>query len=535
MVNAALVGLLIGSVGFTWLALFLLLRVQKGSMLIGVGVAALFGLALFFMSDTIRYTTTNREIYLFMQRGLLWSAFLPLAAWLHFCFLLHQHVRHSAIPRILSPTTLPVLAGYLAAILISLIAGSTRLIVDYETVTRLPDGTFGAQLGPLYPLNIAFNFLLTGGSLVYLSRALWHLERQASGARHRLRQQVRLLMGGGVLFFLGAVWWPWSYWSNLSVLPGLLVLCLGLGVVGYAMAQSGLLLTGQDAQRDFVYSSMSMLILYALYLGVFALTSQLTATTALVILLLVTLTHTAFDVGRNWLDQFFFSREEQEARAEARAYAATLAINPVEASDGGGGDAEPLDEESGDEESGDDETDTEAAADDEAIAVQPPVVTKQFKNNVRRAITNLKSPPRLAQSPLLTLELLSERLQHEQREDNRLNRTAALRELLLDYIDALRPTDTPGAQVGDAWRFYNVLYYPYVRETSRKAALAEIRQHETARRGSGHTLPDDTETVLRWLVDIEDATFYKWQRRASDAIATSLWEDNQQARQRRTQ
>jgi hypothetical protein len=74
-----------------------------------------------------------------------------------------------------------------------------------------------------------------------------------------------------------------------------------------------------------------------------------------------------------------------------------------------------------------------------------------------------------------------------------------------------------------------------VRETSRKAALAEIRQHETARRGSGHTLPDDTETVLRWLVDIEDATFYKWQRRASDAIATSLWEDNQQARQRRTQ
>lgn len=531
MINVALVGLLIGSVGFTWLALFLLLRVQKGSVLIGVGVAALFGLALFFMSDTIRYTTTNREVYLFMQRGLLWSAFLPLAAWLHFCFLLHQHVRHSAIPRILSPTTLPVLAGYLAAILISLIAGSTSLIVDYETVTRLPDGTFGAQLGPLYPLNIAFNFLLTGGSLVYLSRTLWHLERQAPVARHRLRQQVRLLMGGGVLFFLGAVWWPWSYWSHLSVLPGLLMLCLGLGVVGYAMAQSGLLLTGQDAQRDFVYSSMSMLILYGLYLGVFALTSQLTTTTALVILLLVTLTHTAFDVGRNWLDQFFFSREEQEARAEARAYAATLAINPVEASDEGDSDAEQLDEESGD-----DETDPEAAAGDAAIAVQPPVVTKQFKSNVRRAITNLKSPPRLAQSPLLTLELVSERLQYEQREDNRLNRTAALRELLLDYIDALRPTDTPGAQVGDAWRFYNVLYYPYVRETSRKAALAEIRKHEAARHGSGQALSHDhdTETVLRWLVDIEDATFYKWQRRASDVIATSLWEDNQQTRQRRT-
>jgi hypothetical protein len=32
--------------------------------------------------------------------------------------------------------------------------------------------------------------------------------------------------------------------------------------------------------------------------------------------------------------------------------------------------------------------------------------------------------------------------------------------------------------------------------------------------------------VLTWLADIDENTFYKWQRRASDLIATLLWEEN---------
>jgi hypothetical protein len=32
--------------------------------------------------------------------------------------------------------------------------------------------------------------------------------------------------------------------------------------------------------------------------------------------------------------------------------------------------------------------------------------------------------------------------------------------------------------------------------------------------------------VLSWLADVDEDTFYKWQRRASDTIATILWEEN---------
>jgi hypothetical protein len=54
----------------------------------------------------------------------------------------------------------------------------------------------------------------------------------------------------------------------------------------------------------------------------------------------------------------------------------------------------------------------------------------------------------------------------------------------------------------------------------------QFRQLEAARQRNGQPHPGDLEQVLVWLVDIEAPTFYKWQRKASDIIATSLWEDN---------
>jgi len=78
----------------------------------------------------------------------------------------------------------------------------------------------------------------------------------------------------------------------------------------------------------------------------------------------------------------------------------------------------------------------------------------------------------------------------------------------------------------EAWRFYNVLYYPYVRELSRKSALAEARRLSEARRRNGQRDPGELEQVLAWLADVDEDTFYKWQRRASDMIAAILWEEN---------
>jgi hypothetical protein len=261
-----------------------------------------------------------------------------------------------------------------------------------------------------------------------------------------------------------------------------------------------------------------------------SLTGQLSVLETLVTIALVVLTHSAYDQGRVVLDRFFFSPEEQRVRAEARAYATALGTDPVAVSDAALQRSPPQ------------EHDDEHAADEEepptAPVSSPPLlaadgaaspdagVSAEFKRTVRRAITNLKSPPQLARSPLLALPLVTHRLQQDHHTDNRLNRAAVLRELLLEYIDALRPVDAAASRVSDAWRFYNVLYYPYVREISRKEALTEIRQLEAARQRNGQPHPDDLEQVLNWLVAIEDPTFYKWQRKASDIIATSLWEDN---------
>ena len=111
--------------------------------------------------------------------------------------------------------------------------------------------------------------------------------------------------------------------------------------------------------------------------------------------------------------------------------------------------------------------------------------------------------------------------------DNRLNRAAALRELLIEQIEGLRPAanDDADHHIGEAWRFYNVLYYPYVRELSRKGALAEARRLADERRRAGRREPGELEQVLDWLADVDEDTFYKWQRRASDTIAATLWEE----------
>jgi hypothetical protein len=233
---------------------------------------------------------------------------------------------------------------------------------------------------------------------------------------------------------------------------------------------------------------------------------------------LVTFTHTTFDVGRSVLDRLFFSVPERDARAEARDYASALGTTPVTAPAPERELAPTLSEEP----AGEPPPPAENAA--------PPALEHEYKAfpaQVRKALTGLKSPPQLAKSPLLSLALVEQRVGRAGQEDNRLNRVAALRELLIEQIEGLRPNSNGAAhRVGEAWRFYNVLYYPYVRELSRKSALAEARRLGEERRRAGQREPGELEQVLAWLADVDEDTFYKWQRRASDMIAAILWEEN---------
>jgi hypothetical protein len=172
---------------------------------------------------------------------------------------------------------------------------------------------------------------------------------------------------------------------------------------------------------------------------------------------------------------------------------------------------------------------TDDAPSSPALRPSPGSATnKAFQAQVRRALTSLKSPPRLAQSELLTLQVVGRRLAAAGLEDNRLNRAALLREVLIERIEGLRPDageHRESHRVGEAWRFYNVLHYPYVRELSRKSALMEARRLELERRREGRREPGELEQVLAWLADVDEDTFYKWQRRASEAIGQVLWEE----------
>jgi hypothetical protein len=298
-------------------------------------------------------------------------------------------------------------------------------------------------------------------------------------------------------------------------------LFIGLAALGYGVAHFGLLLDGQNVQRDFVYNFTGIALMNLLYGGLLALTGPATVVSALALVTLVTFTHTTFDVGRNVLDRLFFSPPERDARAEARDYASALGTTPVTSPTP---DLEQLEQ--------------AAELSEQSIEEPPSPIEdsrppsrehewKTFPAQVRKALTGLKSPPQLAKSPLLSLALVERRVARAGQEDNRLNRVVALRELLIEQIEGLRPnSDGSAHRVGEAWRFYNVLYYPYVRELSRKSALAEARRLSEERRRNGQRDPGELEQVLAWLADVDEDTFYKWQRRASDTIATILWEEN---------
>jgi hypothetical protein len=148
---------------------------------------------------------------------------------------------------------------------------------------------------------------------------------------------------------------------------------------------------------------------------------------------------------------------------------------------------------------------------------------KAFDDAVRRALAHLSDPPKMTTSPLLDLMVVTRGLAERRLDDNRLNRAAVLKDLLLELLEGLRPHEDNGKPTDDACRFYNCLYYPYVRGIGRRRAPTTLRQLAERRRREGGP-PSDLEQVLDWLLQVDEDTFYKWQRRGSDTIAAALRE-----------
>jgi hypothetical protein len=300
-----------------------------------------------------------------------------------------------------------------------------------------------------------------------------------------------LLLLGGVCFLVGAGYLAVNNMIHLTRYesPAYVLLLVGLGAVGAAVVVQGSLLLGKDVRRDALYSLTGLAVLLILYLVADGLFVGLGGVThgvfTLVLVALVTAGHTLYDVLREWLDQVFFTPTVREERAAARAYAEALAVQPV--------------------------------------GPHPSLATvKAVDDAVRRALTHLSDPTKLATSPLLTLRVVEHAIAEQRLEDNRLNRAAALREILIDLLDGLRPTDDSRV-THPSWRYYTCLYYPYVRGIGRRRAPTVLRQLQERRQREG-TARGDLELSLDWMLQVDQDTWYKWQRRGSDAISAALRE-----------
>jgi hypothetical protein len=498
---------IIGFGVFVWLGLYLLVRTTRRNRLIVVGLIGLFAQAAFFLAGALSDTTSDPVILAWLERAFWWATVLPAATWFHFSMLVSQppHARSSLLAGIV----------YAAAGLLILVGTLSDAFVDYASIARAPDGRLSLAPGPYYTVYVLYLAFTGLGALVNLVHAA-RRGAVASRGEHALRQAFRVLAAGALLFVSGAlllaVEWQWGL--GLPVLPGYLALLAGIAALGYGIVTSGLLLENQQIRRDFLYSFTGLALLNLLYVVPLMLAGATSTAALLIVVGLVTLTHTTLDQARTLLDRLFFTPAEQEARAEARDYAALLSTTPVTL-DSTAAEADVV------------QPANRAPEWDAAAAGAAHTPPKEFASHVRKALTGLKSPPKLAQSPLLTLRQVTRRLEQAGLEDNRLNRAAALRELLVAAIEGLRPDagdQQAGHHIGDAWRFYNVLHYPYVREMSRKGALAEVHRLEQERRRAGKPAPGELEQVLAWLADVDEDTYYKWQRRASDTIALILWE-----------
>lgn len=515
---------IVGFAMFLWLGAYLLLRSGQRSTITLVSVGGLFAQAVFWAASAFSYTATSPATLVRLERVFWWSSVLPMAAWFHFCNLAVRRLtrqRNNRRDRLIVP------AVYGVALVLIILGSTTNLITNFGMPPQHTGRYLDLQAGSAYGLHLLYIGVVGAAALAYLVRAWRSVARDHHADTRALRTQLELLLGGAVLFLLGALGAAFAAFFNVRALPAQLpaYVCLlaGLGVVGYGIAQFSLLLEGQGIKRDFFYGLTGIALLNLVYVAVLAPTAAPEPRTVVALVGLVTLSHTLFDWGRNTWDKLFFNHDEQAARAEARDYANVLGTDPVQAP------FEPAPSVPGFDPEPKNSQPAELA--DTSPAAAPDVPDqKAFRALVRRAITGIKSPPQLAKSPLLSLELIEQRIKQSGQTDHRLNRVAALRDLLIERIEALQPNDRQGSAVSDAWRFYNVLYYPYVRGTNRKSALAEARRLAQERQRVGQREPSELEQVLAWLADVEEDTFYKWQRRASDTIATLLWEENERTR-----
>lgn len=143
---------------------------------------------------------------------------------------------------------------------------------------------------------------------------------------------------------------------------------------------------------------------------------------------------------------------------------------------------------------------------------------EQFARLTRRALSHFNDLEKLAASPLTHLPVITLRLQEKGKSPTTLERTHELKTLLAESILKLKPYSDSDFDTTEAWRYYNVLHFPYVMGLKPYSASALSDNLDTT-----------TREVLEWFqTQVPERTLYNWQTVASRLVAQNLKEAHQE-------
>jgi hypothetical protein len=133
----------------------------------------------------------------------------------------------------------------------------------------------------------------------------------------------------------------------------------------------------------------------------------------------------------------------------------------------------------------------------------------------RRALSHFGNLIRLASSPLTQLPIIAQRLNTRDVPDTTLERAAELKSLLTESILKLKPQSEKEFDTTDEWRYYNALFFPYVRG---------LRPYS---RNQEKDLTTFEKEAIDWFqAFVPERTLHNWQNAAARLIANDLWEGN---------
>jgi hypothetical protein len=136
----------------------------------------------------------------------------------------------------------------------------------------------------------------------------------------------------------------------------------------------------------------------------------------------------------------------------------------------------------------------------------------EFARLTRKALSHYSDLHKLASSPLIRIPLIDERL--DEHDDNVLARANELKSLLRESIEHLKPDTDTAFSAAEEWRYYNVLYFPYV---------LGIKPY--SRRFYRDDLDSHVEDALDWFQTyVPERTLYNWQKTAAQLVAQHLRE-----------